>query len=364
MNQISISRRRLLKLLGGGILVTTLGGYEILRRVDSLDYQNIVRPKMLGTTFSQLQCKYLELDYKEVFLAIKSLGLDVIRLCTYWDEIESREGIFDFSVIDWIVEKAQDAGWQIVLSIGMKTPRWPEFHFPRWIEMKYDVTRTNIPIDNVAGLSEEALIYTHEVVQHMRQYSKIKYWQVENESLNLAPVAGGRYLSASFVQKEIKAVKESINPDQKILFTFGVDPPFAIQNAEQIIGHLLPFVDAVGFDIYVKVPTGVNVIEYAEALPPFWQNIRRWKDFVSQNQKEVWIAESQAEPWERDKLVAIGNRSYPSSDPDRAVKLASRLSTLGFNPVLFWGCEHWYWHKKQGHNEWWDTMSKYIRSDK
>ncbi|MBI3914146.1 MAG: beta-galactosidase [Chloroflexi bacterium] len=364
MERRTISRRELLKLIGFGSLIATLFGYETLRQMDSLDHQDIVRPNLLGTTFSQLQCRYLGLDFRETFWAITNLGLDIVRLCTYWNEIEVDKGEFNFSTIDWIMEKAQEADWQIVLSVGMKTPRWPEFHFPRWVSDKYDISRTDIPLDSLPGLAEDALAFTHKVVEHLKQCSKIKYWQVENEALNRAPVAGGRYLSDAFVRREIELVKRLSSLQQGILFTFGIDPPFAIQSAELMIKPMFPVVDAVGFDVYVKVATGASIIDYVEASPPFWWNVKRWRDFVTSEHKEAWIAEAQAEPWEPNKLVAIEKRNYPSSDPERAIKLASRLTSLGFDPVLLWGCEHWYWHKRQGNNEWWDAVVQYVNAHK
>lgn len=320
-----------------------------------------MHPRLLGTTFSQLQCRYLGLDYKETFKETQRLGFDFVRLCTYWNEIEGKRGEFDFSAIDWLLDAAQDFDLPVILCVGMKTPRWPEFHFPEWIAEKYKVLRTDLPLDRLPGLGDEAMVYTHRVVEHTRDCPNIVYWQVENEALNHAPVAAGRYLSSDFISSEIRLVREVIAPHQKIIFTFGADPPFGIQNAKRMLSPLLPQVDAIGFDVYTKVGMSYKIIKYVETLPFFWLNLRRWKDFVMTTGKEAWIAESQAEPWEPNKIVAIEKQRYPSSNPVQAIKLASRLVSLGFERILLWGCEHWYWHKKQGNREWWDAVLKYVK---
>ncbi len=357
----AVSRRQFLTLIGiGGLTVAGIAGYGAWAEGESLDNQPIIRPQRIGTTFSQLQCKYLNLDAKEAFLAIRGLDFGIARLCTYWNEIEVEQGKFDFSTMDWLLDASEEVDWHVILAVGMKTPRWPEFHFPDWVTNKFDTNRTDIPLDKVPGLAEATLNYTARVVEHFRSFSKIKHWQVENEAFNHAPVAGGRYLSSDFLQSEIDLVRQLINPDQKVLFTFGADPPFALQPAQQMLKPISPIVDAIGFDVYTRVPSPVPMFDYIETLPPFWWNLRSWAEYVTKNGKEAWIAESQAEPWEPNKVVAIEKSVYPSSNPNRAIRLSSRLVSLGFNPISLWGSEFWYWHRKRGNMEWWDAMEEYI----
>ncbi len=361
-DQRAVNRRLFLKLIGAGLLVGsgTLA-YQRWLEHDSLENQSIARPYRIGTTFSQLQCKYLGLDFRETFRAVQTMGFDVIRLCSYWNEIQTEKTTFDYSSIDWLLNASADADWEIILSVGMKSPRWPEFHFPTWIVNSYDTNRSDVPLDAIPGLGDEALHYINRLVEHTGRCPGIKYWHIENESLNRAPVAAGRFLSANFLGSEIDLVRQHINPSQRILLTFGVDPPFAIQSAEQMLTPILPKVDAVGFDVYAKVPTGFGFFDYVEAQPPLWANLKRWKSFVKGNAKQSLITESQAEPWEPNRVVAIDSRSYTSSDPGRAVRLSSRLASLDFDTVSLWGCEYWYWQKKMGNDEWWDTVTDYIQ---
>ena len=51
-----ISRRQLLKLIGIGALTTTgIVGYRAWIEMDNLENQPVMRPQLIGTTFSQLQ---------------------------------------------------------------------------------------------------------------------------------------------------------------------------------------------------------------------------------------------------------------------------------------------------------------------
>ncbi len=100
-------------------------------------FQRFVRPPYLGTTFSQLQCRYIGLDYRAAFQDICQIGLDRIRLCAYWNEIETQPGLYDFSILDWLLAEADRNQIEVVLAVGMKVPRWTEFYFPQWVSDRY-----------------------------------------------------------------------------------------------------------------------------------------------------------------------------------------------------------------------------------
>jgi len=59
-----------------------------------------------------------------------------------------------------------------MLSIGMKTPRWPECHLPQWAK-------------NLAksDQQDQILAMLSTIVQRYHNNSEITSWQVENEPL-------------------------------------------------------------------------------------------------------------------------------------------------------------------------------------
>ena len=90
-------------------------------------------PLHIGTTFSVKQCRHLQVDAKKTFNEILKTKFDLIRLIAYWDELEPREDIYDFRSLDWQIAQAKSKQIPIVLTVGMKVPRWPEYFIPPWL---------------------------------------------------------------------------------------------------------------------------------------------------------------------------------------------------------------------------------------
>lgn len=315
------------------------------------------RPRKLGTTFSQLQCQYLDLNYQETFHEISTLGFDYIRLCVYWNEVEPIQGRFNFTTLDWLIEECRKHSLEVVLAVGMKAPRWPEFHFPEWIKKSQETNYTDRPMDSDKILAELALKFVERVAEHLQDIP-IAYWQVENEALSKPGVAGGRYLSKKFVQQEVDLVK-TIRPEAKILLTNSVSMLPIPDDDQQALEDSIPLADAIGFNVYTKVP--LSKTTYLEVFPFYWEKLAEWKNELIKYGKEPWIAEAQAEPWEWNQLVAIKQPEYPSASPDRMTTLVSRLSQMDYQTVLLWGCEYWVWNKKQGNPEWLETVRKLVQ---
>jgi hypothetical protein len=321
----------------------------------------ISRPQILGTTFSQLQCHYLELDYQDTFQDVLSLGFDVIRLAAYWNEIESEKGKYNFQVLDYLLKEADKKGVQIILAVGMKTPRWPEFHIPDWVEKECNLTQTKGPLDDDTKLQEYVFRFTQQVVRHTRDYKCITYYQVENEGLGRVVIAGNRYISPEFLSQEIELVKSLKREDQRIFLSNAIDlwPPNSTEDTQLVERSIELGADAIGINVYTKVP--VRAGAYLQPTKLYWNKLQDWNLLFTENSIEGWIAESQAEPWEHGNHIHIHRQDCPSSNPKLAIELASKLTSLGYDRVLLWGCEHWYWHKKQGNLAWWEAMQSYIQ---
>ncbi len=352
--QKGLSRRQFLTWASVG-----LGSYVLYRwfRFPPRD-ANVRRPRRLGTTFSPLQCRYLGLDDVETFGAICSLGCDIVRLCSYWRDIEPREGFYTFESLDPFLSLAQKRGLTVVLTVGMKAPRWPEFHFPPWVEARYSPHDASRPLDRDVRLADRALRFVRKVVEHARTFSCVRYIQVENEPFSRVEVAGGRHLSPQFVAEEVALVR-ALAPGRKILLTTAINLwPLKRREDERAFRQTLALADAVGINVYTRVPLGPKF--YLEPLPPYWRTLSRWRREIAASGKEPWIAESQAEPWEYGQLVATQKRVYPSSTPRRAVDLAVKLAQLGYGTVLLWGSEYWYWQKRHGYDGWWRAVRTLV----
>lgn len=317
-----------------------------------------------GTTFSQLQCRYLGLDYRDAFRQICNLGFKQIRLCSYWNEIEPQQNQYDFSILDWLLEESEQRGIGVILAVGMKVPRWPEFHFPEWLSQRYDTGPSEIAVDQRSpAIAEHTIRFVDAVVNHMRHASAIRYWQIENEPFTHLEITGGRFLSSEFVKQEVELVRSLALPQHKILLTGSISLPLAnVTEDEVAFQDCLSLADAVGINVYSKVPIGQSQY-YLEPQPPFWQTLQTWQSQIVARGKAAWIAEAQAEPWEPNQLVALQGIYHPSCSPAQATALVQRLSTLGYGTILLWGCEYWYWHERQGRSFWWRAMRRLLQSN-
>jgi hypothetical protein len=316
------------------------------------------RPRYLGTTFSPLQCYYMGLDYRTTFSAICTLGLNRVRLGAYWNVIQTAPDQYDFSELDWLLDQCDRHNIEVVLAVGMKVPRWPEFHFPQWVSDRHDTGSSPIALDQRSpGVADLTLAFIDRVVNHCRMAPALKYWQVENEPFTRLDIAGGRFLSADFVKREVDLVRSLRAPHQKLLLTNAIHlPQPKPAEDDPAFQDSLALADAIGLNVYTKVPAGQT--GYLEPLPAFWQQLTQWQGTLTQFDRESWIAEAQAEPWEANQLVAMKARSYPSASPLKTQRLVHRLSTIGYETILLWGCEYWYWQKQQGNNLWWWTVEK------
>jgi Beta-galactosidase len=353
-----LTRRQLIELS-----VLTFLGLISSPKVNAM--QDFVNPHSksgfkLGTTFSQLQCYYLGLDYQDAFRQICDLGFDYIRLCSYWHELEAVENQFDFKTLDWLLEESDRREIKVILTVGMKAPRWPEFHFPKWLEAYYDTRASDQPIDRNPTIAEHALKLIDAVVSHTRDASSVHYWQVENEPFVQFEITGGRFLSPKFVQQEVELVRSLARSQQKILLTAGIHLPNPQPADDQAFDASRKLADAVGINVYTKVPDGKQ--SYLEPTKAYWRKLQIWQQVLQDDRKESWIAEAQAEPWEPNELVPVRKINYPSSSPVQASELVRSVAALGYGTGMLWGCEYWYWSQKKGRSHWWDAMQNLAHS--
>jgi hypothetical protein len=321
------------------------------------------RPPSLGTTFSQLQCRYMGLDYQAAFRAICRLGLDRVRLCCYWNELEALEGQFDFTTLDWLLDECDRHNLAVVLAVGMKVPRWPEFHFPQWLTERTNTAERQRPLDLNPLIADRTLNMMQQVVTHTRSAPAVSHWQIENEPFTQLEISAGRFLSPEFVQQEVELVRSLALPHQKILLTNAITLPAAqLAEDDRAFETSLRLADAVGVNVYTKVPAG-NSTFYLQPLPPYWARLKSWQTRLTEAERESWVAEAQAEPWEPNQLVAMQQVEYPSSSPHQATQLVSGLAAMGYGTVMLWGCEYWYWHQQHQRHDWWLAMQELIASE-
>ena len=308
----------------------------------------------LGASFSHVHLRGLDLGPSRAIKEFKSLNLPWIRLGCYWNEIEKKPGKFSFSQINPLVEFCEKNNINVVLTVGMKAPRYPEYYIPSWLSKKIHLRKLSKISKSNDLLLDAAMNYLENIVKHFKKSKAIKVWQVENEPMD-PPGPLWLRINSNFLEAEVALIKK-LDPERKILVNlWGVE-----LNKRKVYKKAMTFADVVGLDIYLRRP-----------IPFFkWFNkyigpsdskekIKEIVDEIKLQDKKVWIAELQAEPWEPEELVTK-KKNPPSFLPKHFEENLKYAADLKPEVVLLWGFEYWYWKKQNGDLRYWQEAKRVI----
>ncbi len=326
---------------------------------------------LVGTTFSKQQCLYLGLDWKETYQNILSLNWDIIRLGAYWDEIETAEGHFDFATLDWEIKQAHKKGIPVVLTVGMKAPRWPEYFIPEWIYKKTKLEYSQDISENIV-LKEYTLRFITKVMGHYNNDIAIKYIQVENEALNKFGKKNWQ-LSKQFLAKEVNLVKSLDTLKRPVILSTATYPNVFLRFLANIftkgnwLNDNLELCNILGINVYPTIGQKTLGIRHYVKTLPHHRNQRFNYIFKAAKKKGVgvWVMELQAEPWEPGQLVSTQKHNPPSISPQAVETYFTELTDSGFRTIFLWGSEYWYYQKEiNKNNVWWDMAEKILLNTK
>ncbi|MEA3489268.1 MAG: beta-galactosidase [Candidatus Omnitrophota bacterium] len=321
----------------------------------------------IGTTYSRRQCEYLGIDWKKTYIAILDTGFDIIRLGAYWDEIEKKKGEYDFSRLDWEINEARRKNIPVILAVGMKAPRWPEYYIPEWvIEKTHPAYGANLA-KNVY-LKEKTLDFIEKVVTRYGGEPIVQYWQVENEPLNRIG-SYKWYIGRSFLKQEVEFVRKLDGKGRPIILTVATYPNRFLRFFEELstpqdpVKECLELCDIIGINIY---PTfGYKFLWfniYFNTTPGgrekyFSKLLKR----IRNKRKKVWITELQAEPWEPGHLVYKEKDPPPTGMPETMEESFREFRDMGVDTVLLWGAEYWRFRAvRYGDTEWERTVRNLL----
>jgi len=331
-------------------------------------------PVQVGTSFSPARAAYLGLDYRSAFKRLEAMHFRVIRLGSYWDEID-QDG---YSQLDWLMTEAQRAHQPIVLTVGMKALGWPEFFVPPSV---LDVTRLNAGQDvaSDSGLRDATLGFVQDTVLRYRDNQELVAWQVENEPFNRAGPQR-LWIDATFLRDEIKSVRQLDGHHRPLIvnafshFNLVFDQASARQGFDlrQMLGFdadgaesdslsVLKPGDVLGLDVYTAIGyqfLGQDHLSRADADWP--DRLARLHDLAKRQGKQAWITEAQAEPWESSGTTDTNPKS---TSPQAMRSIFENLKDSGYTTILFWGSEYWLWRQDQGDARWTDTIKTILRGE-
>ena len=294
----------------------------------------------LGINFSHRQLKELKIDLDDALRESIKYQFAYIRLSLYWDEVEKIKNTYDFSIIKKLLDFYQKSQESIILTVGVKAQRWPEYYWPEYIKKK------NL---NNRKTRESLLQFIDVSIKELKTYSCIKYWQLENEPLD--PSGPNQdTIPLAFLQKEAKLIK---NIDQRpIIVTLWGNEIIK----RDLLGKLTTITDNIGLDLYYKQFVS-KILKKSIYLGPLHSNQELKKHLAKFPNLNFWITELQAEPWEKDAKAYLS--LVPKSiSPQQLLKNFKQASLLNIDKILFWGFEYWLWKKINGDNSYFKILEE------
>lgn len=289
-----------------------------------------------GVTFSPRVIRKMGLDWQKAFLAVlDDLEVKKLRLMAYWDEIEYKQGIYNFDDLDWQIKQANTRNVEIILAVGGKLPRWPECHFPKWVEQLEKEQR-----------EEKILAYIKLVVEKYKANNSITAWQVENEPF-LPHFGICPRLDKEFLDKEIALVRSIDNR------------PIIITDSGELSVWLPAYkrADIFGTTMYRDVYSH-NLKRYIHyPIPPgFFRLKQNLMEFFAGSKNTILI-ELQAEPWGPEPYYTLTKKERNRTmNLEKFFEILEYSRQAGFKEFYLWGVEWWYWEREVGgDSELWET---------
>ncbi len=130
-----------------------------------------VKPLQQGVSFIPDYAQSLGLDPQETMDALTGIGVKHFRLVSYWSDMEQSPGKYDFSQLDWQFKKAEKAHAKVILTVGLSQPRWPECHYPGWVDISKPQSQWQPQLET----------FMKKVIDRYKDSPSLQKYQLENE---------------------------------------------------------------------------------------------------------------------------------------------------------------------------------------
>lgn len=323
------------------LLVLTVGTMYCIARWYIAQQAN--QPLRLGASFIPAYAENFGLDPEETLDAmINDLGVKNIRMVSYWKDIEAQPGVFDFGQLDWQFAKAQANNVKISLAIGLRQPRWPECHEPKW---------ANVRSDNVGEWYPKLENFIIQVVNRYKTNPALESYQLENEYF-LTAFGECKDFSRQRLIDEYNLVKR-LDPNHKLIVSRS-------NNALGLpVGQPTP--DEFGVSVYKRVWDATVTRRYFEYPFPAWFYGFLGGGGKILTGKDMIIHELQAEPWPplAEIVDSTTNELNKSLDARRLKGRFDYGKATGIRSIDLWGVEYWYYMKvKRGDSSLWNVAKQ------
>jgi hypothetical protein len=283
---------------------------------------------ILGISFSSTYATSLGLNWRQTYLTLlDELGVKYVRLGSYWDISMPERDVYDYEELDWMIQQAESRGVHVVLTLGMRQPRWPECHIPQWAQ---ELEREEF--------DQELLNFVEKTVMRYKEYESVEVWQVENEPL-LASFGECPFTDKKLLEKEIELVRSL--DTRPILVTASGE--LSTWRREANLG------DYFGSTLYRKVwvdSFGVKGFWSYWFIPSSWYRIKAF--VMTGGVDRFWIAELQAEPWfNNHPLDTSLEDQYESLSPQQLKENIAYAVAVNPRRIYLWGAEWWVYTRNE-----------------
>ena len=296
-----------------------------------------IDPKRYGVSFSIKQCRNFGLDPKETLRWLLKMGWRRFRLMSYWNECEKTRGTYDFSELDWQMKMVENAGGIATLCLGVKQPRWPEYHWPTWALTLPDPEKTQALLDFVQATLE--------------WYDKADFidgYQLENEAV-LRGFGSGIDINLRRLRREYRLVADLTDKPIYMSTSNGWGIPIRRPHPR----------GGVGFSIYTMM---FNKGAYRHTIQKPW--LHRLRRFIIEKiiGKPVFIHELQLEPWGHRAIWEMTTEEQALSMSAQRIRFNIDFARrVGAHPIDLWGGEWWYWRWQHGDKTIYNSVVASIR---
>jgi hypothetical protein len=293
------------------------------------------KPLQMGVSFIPDYAQSLGVDPQQTMDALLGIGVKQFRLVSYWSDMEPSPGQYDFSQLDWEFHKAEAAHAKIILTVGLRQPRWPECHAPNWVNINQPDSRWQPQLET----------FMQKVVQRYKNSPSLQSYQVENEYF-----LQGFGTCTSFARDRSRLVSE-----YDLVKKLDPGHPIVVSRSDNAIGIPIgqPQPDEFGISVYKRVWDAGVTHRYLEYPFPAW-----YYGFLAGVQKivtgkDMMIAELQAEAWGPNGKT-IPQISLTEQDKSlNAPRLKARFEygkATGMRQIDLWGAEYWYYRAQILHD--------------
>jgi len=283
----------------------------------------------------------------------QGLGATHVRISVEWSQVEPQDGVYDFRLVDALLARAGRDGTKVLLTVGVKGQRHPEFYIPDWVLARSNL-RSGAVISDDPYLREQALRMIAAVVEHVAGSSAIDSWEADNEPYLPSWRAEQWRLGRDFVREEVRVIHEHDPRGRRVIVNHGqvfvTDRRWkdALADGDGLGVSLYPFRD---YEIL-----GRTFVVPISELGPITPNYAAQARAARASGRPFYITEMQAEPFLNADLRLVGPANpAPNLTPSYFRRNVDYARRSGASRVYLWGAEWWLFEREHyGDSTWWD----------